>query len=203
MSGTLSAVVTSVSVSGLNYTIVAVVALIAVAALGVAWVLAREVLAASEGTENMQRIAGAVQEGAAAYLSRQFRTLIPFAVIIFFGVALVIINNAMVMATLQRVKEIGTMRAIGAQRRFVLVLVVVERAAYLDRYAAPDKGWTDRDESRWPVPYWHIDTGMAALLILLTATDEDGNRTQFTRNARGQVLSSERAISGSVSPITS
>jgi hypothetical protein len=33
---------------------------------------------------------------------------------------------------------------------------------YLDRYARPDKGRTDRDESRWPVPYWYIDTGFAA-----------------------------------------
>jgi nitroreductase len=46
------------------------------------------------------------------------------------------------------------------------------KAAYLDRYAEPDKGWTDRDAHRWPVPYWHIDTGMAALLILQTAVDE-------------------------------
>jgi nitroreductase len=46
------------------------------------------------------------------------------------------------------------------------------KSAYLDRYAQPDKGWTDRDESRWPVPYWHIDTGMASLLMLLTAVDE-------------------------------
>lgn len=44
--------------------------------------------------------------------------------------------------------------------------------AYLDRYAKPDKGWTDRDPARWPVPYWHIDTGMAAMLMLLTAVDE-------------------------------
>jgi ABC-type antimicrobial peptide transport system permease subunit len=50
-------------------------------------------------------------------------------VTIIFAVALVIINNAMVMATLQRVKEIGTMRAIGAQRRFVLVMLLVETAA--------------------------------------------------------------------------
>jgi nitroreductase len=46
------------------------------------------------------------------------------------------------------------------------------KRVYLDRYAEPDKGWTDRDESRWPVPFWHIDTGMAALLILLTVVDE-------------------------------
>ena len=42
------------------------------------------------------------------------------AVLIIFVVALVIINNAMVMATLQRVREIGTLRAVGAQRRFIL-----------------------------------------------------------------------------------
>ena len=46
------------------------------------------------------------------------------------------------------------------------------KRVYLDRYAQPDKGWTDRDEARWPVPFWHIDTGMAALLILLTVVDE-------------------------------
>jgi hypothetical protein len=43
---------------------------------------------------------------------------------------------------------------------------------YLDRYAEPDKGWVDRAESRWPAPYWYIDTGMAALLMLLTALDQ-------------------------------
>ena len=51
------------------------------------------------------------------------------AVVIFFAIALVVINNAMVMATLQRVKEIGTMRAIGAQRRFVVGMLLVEIAA--------------------------------------------------------------------------
>ena len=54
----------------------------------------------------------------------------------------------------------------------VVVVPLSHRDAYLDRYAEPDKGWTDRDEARWPVPYWHIDTGMAALLILQTAVDE-------------------------------
>jgi nitroreductase len=54
-------------------------------------------------------------------------------------------------------------------------LIVVphsNKAVYLDRYAQRDKGWTDRDEARWPVPYWDIDTGMASLLMLLTAVDE-------------------------------
>src|SRR5262249_25438574 len=49
-----------------------------------------------------------------------------FAVFVIFIVALVIINNAVMLATLQRVKEVGTMRAIGAQKTFVLSLVLVE-----------------------------------------------------------------------------
>jgi nitroreductase len=53
----------------------------------------------------------------------------------------------------------------------VIVVAFSDKDAYLDRYAEPDKGWTDRDEARWPVPYWHIDTGMAALLVLLGAVD--------------------------------
>jgi nitroreductase len=52
-----------------------------------------------------------------------------------------------------------------------LVLCLSDKNAYLDRYAEPDKGWTDRDENRWPAPYWHIDTGMAAMTLLLAATD--------------------------------
>ena len=53
----------------------------------------------------------------------------------------------------------------------VLVVVFSSKDAYLDRYAEADKGWTDRDESRWPVPYWHIDAGMAAMILLLAAVD--------------------------------
>src|SRR6266700_1271025 len=73
-----------VSVSGSNLTWVIIVAVIALLALGVAGVLAREVLAASQGTQKMREISQAVQEGAAAYLRRQFRTLGVFVVIIFF-----------------------------------------------------------------------------------------------------------------------
>jgi nitroreductase len=54
----------------------------------------------------------------------------------------------------------------------LLIVPLSHKRAYLDRYADPDKGWTDRDEARWPVPYWDIDTGFAALLMLLTAVDE-------------------------------
>ena len=73
-----------IELSGSNLTTVVVVAVIALAALVVAAVLVREVLAASEGTEKMKEIAAAVQEGAAAYLNRQFKTLSVFVVIVFF-----------------------------------------------------------------------------------------------------------------------
>jgi nitroreductase len=59
----------------------------------------------------------------------------------------------------------------GMRRAPLIVVPHSNRSAYLDRYAEPDKGWTDRDEGRWPVPYWHLDAGMAALLMLLTAVD--------------------------------
>jgi nitroreductase len=52
-----------------------------------------------------------------------------------------------------------------------LVVCLSDPERYLDRYAEPDKGWTDRDPGRWPVPYWDVDTGMAALLMLLGAVD--------------------------------
>ena len=57
--------------------------------------------------------------------------------------------------------------------RAPLVIVPLScKDIYLDRYARQDKGWTDRDEAHWPVPYWDIDTGFTALLMLLAAVDE-------------------------------
>lgn len=53
----------------------------------------------------------------------------------------------------------------------VLLLCVADPQAYLDRYAEPDKGWTDRALDRWPIPYWDTDTAMAAMVVLLGATD--------------------------------
>lgn len=69
--------------SGGNLVLVIVVFLIALAALGMAAMFRNEVLAAGEGTDNMKNIALAVQEGASAFLTRQFRTLGIFAAVAF------------------------------------------------------------------------------------------------------------------------
>jgi ABC-type lipoprotein release transport system permease subunit len=54
------------------------------------------------------------------------RIVLYVAIFVIFLVALVIINNAMVMATMERTPEIGTMRAIGARRGFVMVMFLIE-----------------------------------------------------------------------------
>ncbi|MGB9377464.1 MAG: sodium-translocating pyrophosphatase [Mycobacteriales bacterium] len=74
----------STRVQGSDYTLVVGIAVLAVLALFFAYYLVREVLSADQGTPKMQEISRAVQEGAAAYLSRQFRTLSIFVVLVFF-----------------------------------------------------------------------------------------------------------------------
>jgi K(+)-stimulated pyrophosphate-energized sodium pump len=72
-----------VSLSGGNITVVVLVAVVAIVGLAMAALFRQEVLAAPEGTDNMRSIGQAVQEGAQAYLTRQFRTLAVFAVLAF------------------------------------------------------------------------------------------------------------------------
>jgi nitroreductase len=61
----------------------------------------------------------------------------------------------------------------GLQSAPVLIIVLSDKQTYLDRYAEPDKGWVDRSEARWPVPYWDVDAGMAAMLLLLAIVDAE------------------------------
>jgi len=55
----------------------------------------------------------------------------------------------------------------------LVVVALAHKDTYLDHYARPGAPWPDRSESHWAAPYWYIDTGMAALLMLLTAVDEE------------------------------
>ncbi|WP_107773244.1 sodium-translocating pyrophosphatase [Nocardioides sediminis] len=84
MTGINPVVVTPELADG-NLVLVVVVAVIALAALAMAAMFRQQVMAAAEGTDNMRTIARAVQEGANAYLARQFRTLAIFAAIAFFA----------------------------------------------------------------------------------------------------------------------
>ncbi|MFE0458092.1 sodium-translocating pyrophosphatase [Kitasatospora sp. NPDC058965] len=79
--------------TGGNQVLLLVIGLVALAALGVAVLLVRQVLAADQGTPAMRRIAAAVQEGANAYLARQFRTLGVFAAGAFFLLMLLPADN--------------------------------------------------------------------------------------------------------------
>lgn len=77
------AAASAVELSGGNLVLVVVVLLIGLGCLGMAVMFRREVMASPEGTDNMKNIAQAVQEGADAYLRRQFRTLGIFAAVAF------------------------------------------------------------------------------------------------------------------------
>ena len=67
----------------------------------------------------------------------------------------------------------GESESVPLTRAPVVIIPLAHKQAYLDRYAQPDKSHTPLSGERsWPVPYWDVDTGMASLLILLTATDE-------------------------------
>ncbi len=74
---------TGVTLAGGSLTIVMIVGLVALAALGASFFFRSQVLRADEGTPAMREIAGAVQEGAGAYLKRQMRTLVWFVLIVF------------------------------------------------------------------------------------------------------------------------
>ena len=100
-------------ISGGQKGFVAVIAVIAILALAYAYVLVREVLKADTGTKNMQDISGAVQEGAAAYLNRQFRTLGIFAIIVFLLLLILPVNEGGAA-----VRVAAAARGGGAQRGF-------------------------------------------------------------------------------------
>jgi nitroreductase len=90
----------------------------------------------------------------------------------------------------------------GMMRAPVVIVPCSSKAAYLSRYAEPDKGWTDEDEARWPMPFWHMDAAMAALLILQTAVDEGLGACFFgVPPEQGSPLRSEFGIPDAFDPV--
>jgi nitroreductase len=88
------------------------------------------------------------------------------------GVSLLVLTAASDRDTFWTITASGDSRWLRGMRTApALLLVWTSREAYLDRYAEPDKGWTDRDPDRWSAPYWFVDAGMASLAALLTGVD--------------------------------
>jgi predicted lysophospholipase L1 biosynthesis ABC-type transport system permease subunit len=90
------------------------------------------------------------------------------AVFFIFGIAMVIINNAMMMATLQRTQMIGTMRAIGAQRRLILTMVLAE-SVVLGRAVRRRRHGLGSAVMSAAAQYWHRRAQRRGLLLLLGA----------------------------------
>jgi nitroreductase len=82
----------------------------------------------------------------------------------------------------------------GLRKAPVAVVLFAHPGAYAERYAEPDKegsglgagaGAGQAPDDVWPVPYWYVDTGFAALLLLLGAADA-GLGGSFMGNFRGE-----------------
>ena len=97
VSHVLPAATADLELSGLNYSLVLVVAVIAAIALVMGFVFRQQVLAQASGTDKMREISGAVEEGAQAYLGRQFKTLGAFVVLVFFLLLVLPADNAGVL----------------------------------------------------------------------------------------------------------
>ncbi|MFJ5549289.1 sodium-translocating pyrophosphatase [Streptomyces sp. NPDC093225] len=129
-----------------NRLIVYVIAAVALAALVVAQLLVRQVLAADEGTDNMKKIAAAVQEGANAYLGRQLRTLGVFAVVVFFLLFMLPADNWSQRAGRSAFFLIGAVfSAITGYVGMRLAVRANVRVAAAAREATPGKGEPEKD----------------------------------------------------------
>ena len=89
------------------------------------------------------------------------------------GISFLVLSSAAECETFWRATaEADSAWLRGMRSAPTLVLVWTSEDTYLDRYAEPDKGWTDRDPARWSAPYWYVDAGMASMAALLAAVDQ-------------------------------
>ncbi len=82
----------------------------------------------------------------------------------------------------------------------VLFVPCVSEEAYHRRYREPDKVQDDGSEIEWPVPYWWVDVGCTAMLVLLAAVDE-GLAAGFAGIPSMEPLKSELGIPDEYTPI--
>ncbi len=114
------------------------------------------------------------------------------------GISFLVLSSATERETFWRATaEADSAWLRGMRSAPTLVLVWTSEDTYLDRYAEPDKGWTDRDPARWSAPYWYVDAGMASMAALLAAVDQglgacffgipvpNSRRTRSLRRATG------------------
>jgi nitroreductase len=89
------------------------------------------------------------------------------------GYALLVLDQPADTARFWRALRAQLWVAGSARSAPVVIVPLANKHAYLQRYAEPDKAGLGLDtEAGWPVPYWYIDAGFAALLMLLAAVDE-------------------------------
>ena len=89
------------------------------------------------------------------------------------GVSLLVLTSAPERETFWQLTSDGDGAWLRGMRAApALITVWTSQETYLDRYAEPDKGWTDRDPARWSAPYWFVDAGMASMAALLSAVDQ-------------------------------
>jgi nitroreductase len=89
------------------------------------------------------------------------------------GISFLVLGSDAERETFWRLTSNSDTAWVGGMRTApVLILAWTSEAAYLDRYAEPDKGWSDRDPTRWSAPYWFVDAGMASMAALLSAVDQ-------------------------------
>ncbi len=112
--------------------------------------------------ESLERIAAAAQRAPSAGFSQ--------------GQRLVVVTDPDVR---QRVAEIAEEPAYVAagfdawiSRAAAIFIPTVSEEIYHRRYQEPDKIQDDGTEIDWPIPYWYVDVGATAMLILLAAVDE-------------------------------
>jgi K(+)-stimulated pyrophosphate-energized sodium pump len=155
--------------------LVVVILLIALAAIGFALFIVKEVLAADQGTERMQDIAKAVQEGAGAFLNRQFKTLGAFAIVVFVFLLFLPVNEGGFSVQVGRAVFFIVGASFSAAVGYIGMTVATRanlRVAAAARTGTPDRGFHLAFRTGGTVGMLTIGLGLlGATIVLLVYND--------------------------------